>query len=97
MGLFDNIANAVSGALGQGDDKGDGAHNILSNLLQQGVSGQSGNIVGQLLGGLGGAQGGDLRRLGGAQDEKPRRPLLPHPGEGADQRREILLLGKPAH
>lgn len=53
MGLFDNIVNSVTGALS--DDKtGEGAKNILGSLLQQGVGGQSGTIIGQLLGGLGG-------------------------------------------
>jgi uncharacterized protein YidB (DUF937 family) len=60
MGLFDSIAGAVGSALGQDNQSGDGAHNILSNLLQQGGTGQSGNIVGSLLGGLGGAQGGGM-------------------------------------
>ena len=57
MGLFDNLANALGGALGQntgGDQTGQGAKTILGNLLQQGGQGQSGNIIGQLLGGLGG-------------------------------------------
>jgi uncharacterized protein YidB (DUF937 family) len=53
MGLFDNIVNTVGNALGN-DQSGEGAKNILSNLLQQGVGGQSGSIIGQLLGGLGG-------------------------------------------
>lgn len=64
MGLFDSIANAVGGALGQ-KDGGSGASDILGNLLQQGGQGASGNIVGQLLnsfggGGAAGAQGGGL-------------------------------------
>ena len=59
MGLFDSIAGAVGSALGQNTQGSDeGAHNILGNLLQQGGLGQSGNIVGQLLGGLGGGQAG---------------------------------------
>jgi uncharacterized protein YidB (DUF937 family) len=61
MGLFDNIAGAVSSALGQKtDDTGEGAKTILGNLLQQGGTGQSGGIVGQLLGGLGGGQEGGM-------------------------------------
>ena len=52
MGLFDNIVNSVSGALG--NQSGQGAENILGSLLQQGAGGQSGAIIGQLLGGLGG-------------------------------------------
>ena len=58
MGLFDSIAGAVGSALGQDNQSGEGAHNILSDMLRQGGTGQSGNIVGSLLGGLGGAQGG---------------------------------------
>lgn len=59
MGLFDSIAGAVGSALGQsGTGSESGAQSILGNLLQQGVGGQSGNIVGQLLGGLGGGQAG---------------------------------------
>lgn len=58
MGLFDSIVNTVGGALGQSKDPaagdGEGAQNILGNLLKQGGLGQSGNIIGQLLGGLGG-------------------------------------------
>ena len=58
MGLFDSIAGAVGSALGQGGaNKESGAQDILENLLQQGAGGQSGNIVGQLLGGLTGGQG----------------------------------------
>ena len=53
MGLFDNIVNTVGNALGK-DQSGEGAKNILGNLLQQGVGGQSSAIIGQLLGGLGG-------------------------------------------
>jgi uncharacterized protein YidB (DUF937 family) len=53
MGLFDNIVNTVGNALGN-DQSGEGAKNILGNLLQQGVGGQSSAIIGQLLGGLGG-------------------------------------------
>lgn len=60
MGLFDSIASAVGNALGQGGAEGEGAKTILGNLLQQGGSGQSGNIVGQLLGGLGGGQQGGM-------------------------------------
>ena len=61
MGLFDNLANSIGGALGNnsGDQTGEGAKNILGNLLQQGGQGQSGNIVGSLLGGLGGGAGGN--------------------------------------
>ena len=58
MGLFDSIAGAVGNAIGGGNQSGEGAQTILSNLLQQGGTGQRGNIVGSLLGGLGGAQGG---------------------------------------
>lgn len=57
MGLFDSIAGAVGNALGQGEN-GNGAENILNSILQQGAGGQSGNIVGQLLGGLFGGQEG---------------------------------------
>ena len=54
MGLFDSIVGAVTGATGE--DKGEGAQNILGNLLQQGMAGgQSGNIISQLIGGFGGA------------------------------------------
>ena len=56
MGLFDSISGAIGSALGEGDQSGDGAKTILENLLQQGGTGQSGGIVGQLLGGLGGGQ-----------------------------------------
>ena len=57
MGLFDNLANSIGSVLGgnSGDQTGEGAKTILGNLLQQGGQGQSGGIVGQLLGGLGGA------------------------------------------
>jgi uncharacterized protein YidB (DUF937 family) len=58
MGLFDNLASAVGSALGQSGSEGEtGAQNILGNLLQQGGIGQSGSIVGQLLGSLTGGQG----------------------------------------
>lgn len=58
MGLFDSIAGAVGSALGQNDQSGDGAKSIIGNLLQQGGVGQSGGIVGQLLGSLGGDASG---------------------------------------
>ena len=61
MGLFDNLASSIGSALGQSgtsDQTGEGAKNILGNLLQQGGQGQSGGIIGQLLGGLGGGAAG---------------------------------------
>ena len=54
MGLLDSIVGALGGAEGEPETGKDGAAAILGSLLQQGSSGQSGNIVGQLLGGLGG-------------------------------------------
>ena len=60
MGLFDSITGALGGALGQDNQSGDGAHNILSDMLQHGGTGQSSNIVGSLLSSLGGAQGGGM-------------------------------------
>ncbi len=66
MGLFDSLASAVGGALGQdGSNSETGAQNILSNLLQQGGTGQSGGIVGQLLGGLGGGEAGGQSGMAG--------------------------------
>jgi uncharacterized protein YidB (DUF937 family) len=65
MGLFDSIVNSVTGALS--DDKtGEGAKNILGSLLQQGVGGQSGAIIGQLLGGLEGGGTAQPAGQGGA-------------------------------
>ena len=63
MGLFDSITGAIGSALGQDDQSGDGAKNILKNMLQQGGTGQSGGIVGQLLGGLGGGQQGGMANV----------------------------------
>ena len=60
MGLLDNIMGALGGLSGEpgGTTAGEGAQSILGSLLQQGGSGQSGNIIGQLLGGLGGGSQG---------------------------------------
>lgn len=57
MGLFDTIAGAVGSALEQGDQTGDGAKSIIGNLLRQGGVGESSGVIGQLLNGVGGAQG----------------------------------------
>jgi uncharacterized protein YidB (DUF937 family) len=61
MGLFDNLGGMVQGMMGQQDGEEGGQHEgamgILSSLLQQGGGGQSSNIVGQLLGGMGGQPG----------------------------------------
>ena len=57
MSLFDTIVNTVGGALGRngsGPNQGSG----LGGLLQRGGPAASGGIVGELLGGLGGGQGG---------------------------------------
>lgn len=52
MSLFDNLGSALGGALSgqQGGQEG-GIAGLLGGLLQSGGAGQSGNLVGALLGG----------------------------------------------
>lgn len=67
MGFLDNLTNMVGGGGGEGQ-QGEGAMGILGSLLQQGGGeGQSSNIVGALLGAVGGGQGAQGGQGGGLQ------------------------------
>ena len=71
MGLFDNLTGMLGGALGGQDEQGQGeqgqgAMGIVGSLLNQGGGGPSSNMLGSLLGGLGGQGGAATDGSGGA-------------------------------